>query len=87
MADVANSQPVKYPSSTLVRRLSLAASVLTAGAIASQAAVKILQQTGKSKAERAGLEGAVGLTMAVTLARAVPSLLSEIRNISRQLQR
>lgn len=87
MADVNETQPVKYPSSAAVRRLSIAASALTVAAIAAQAAVKILQQTSKSKAERAGLEGAVRMTIAVTLAKAVPSLLSEVRTLSRELRR
>lgn len=87
MADVNETQPVKYPSSKAVRRLSIVASALTAAAIAAQAAVKILQQTGKSKSERAGLEGAVRMTIAVTLAKAVPSLLSEVRTLSRELRR
>ena len=87
MADVSETQPVKYPSSNFVRRLNVMASALTLGAIAAQAAVKVLQQTSKSKAERAGLEGAVRLTIASTLARAVPAILSEVRTISRELRR
>ena len=47
----------------------------------------IAQQLGKSKSERAGLEGAIRLTIAATLARAVPSVWSEIRTISRELRR
>jgi hypothetical protein len=70
-----------------VRWLSILASGLTAAAIAAQAAAKIAQQMSKSKAERAGLEGAVRLTIVTTLARAVPSLLSEVRTISRELRR
>jgi len=76
-----------YPSSETVRRLSILASALTAAAIAAQAAAKIAQQMSKSKAERAGLEGAVRLIIVTTLARAVPSLLSEVRTISRELRR
>jgi len=87
MADVSETRPIAYPSSETVRRLSILASALTAAAIAAQAAAKIAQQLSKSKAERAGLEGAVRLTIATTLARAVPSLLSEVRTISRELRR
>ena len=87
MADVSETRPIAYPSSETVRRLSILASALTAAAIAAQAAAKIAQQMSKSKAERAGLEGAIRLTILATLARAVPSILSEIRTISRELQR
>jgi hypothetical protein len=87
MADVSETRPVKYPSSQTVQWLNIAASALTAAAIAAQAAVKVVQQTSKSRAERAGLEGAVRLTIAATLARAVPSILSEVRTISRELRR
>ena len=87
MADVSQTRPIAYPSSETVRRLSILASALTAAAIAAQAAAKIAQQMSKSKAERAGLEGAVRLIIVTTLARAVPSLLSEVRTISRELRR
>ena len=87
MADVSETRPIAYPSSETVRRLSILASALTAAAIAAQAAAKIAQQMSKSKAERAGLEGAVRLIIVTTLARAVPSLLSEVRTISRELRR
>ena len=87
MADVSETQPVENPSSETVRRLSILASALTAAAIAAEAAAKIAQQMSKSKAERAGLEGAVRLMIMTTLARTVPSLLSEVRTISRQLRR
>ena len=87
MADINETQPVKYPSADMVRKLSIVASALTAAAIAAQAAVKVAQQMGKSPRERAGLEGAVRLTVAATIASAVPSILSEVRTISRELQR
>ena len=87
MADVSETRPIAYPSSETVRRLSILASALTAAAIAAQAAAKIAQQLSKSKAERAGLEGAVRLTIVTTLARTVPTLLSEVRAISRELRR
>ncbi len=87
MADVSETRPVKYPSSNAVRTLSIIAAGLSAAAIAAQAAVGIAQQLGKSKPERAGLEGAIRLTIAATLARAVPSVLSEVRTISRELRR
>jgi len=87
MAAIRETKPVEFPSSQLVRRLNIAAGILTAAAIAAQAGVEILQQTSKSKAEKAGLETAVRLDIAVTLARAVPSLLSQIRTISTELRR
>jgi len=87
MADVSETRPVKLPSSEMVRRLNIVAAGLTAAAIATQAAVKVAQQAGKSKQERAGLETAVRLTVAATLARAIPAILSEVRTISRELQR
>ena len=87
MADGSKTHPIAYPSSEIVRWLSILASALTAAAIAAEAAAKIAQQMSKSKAERAGLEGAVRLTIMTTLARTVPSLLSEVRAINRQLRR
>ncbi len=87
MADVSETRPVKYPSRDFVSKLSIVAAGLTAAAIATQAAVTVAQQLGKSKAERAGLEGAVRLTIAAAVVKAVPSILSEIRTISRELQR
>lgn len=87
MADVSETRPVKFPSTDTVRKLSIVAAGLTAAAVATQAAVAVAQQLGKSKEERAGLEGAVRMTIAVALAKAVPSILTEIRTISRELQR
>ena len=87
MADASETRPVADPGSEIVRWLSILASALTAAAIAAEAAAKIAQQMSKSKAERAGLEGAVRLMIMTTLARTVPSLLSEVRTISRQLRR
>ena len=87
MADGSKTHPIAYPSSEIVRWLNILASALTAAAIAAEAAAKIAQQLSKSKAERAGLEGAVRLTIMTTLARTVPSLLSEVRTISRALRR
>jgi hypothetical protein len=87
MAGVSEIKPLKFPSSQMVRRLNIAAAVLTAAAIAAQAGVEVLQQTSKSKTEKAGLESAVRLSIAVTLAKAVPSLLSQIRTISTELRR
>ncbi len=85
--DVKETTPVRYPSAEAPRLLNVVASALSAAAIAAQAAVAISQQMGKSKREKAGLEGAIRLTLAVTLARAIPSVLSEIRTINRELQR
>jgi uncharacterized protein YybS (DUF2232 family) len=87
MADVSETRPVTFPSSEMVRRLSIVASALSAAAIGMQAAVKVAQQAGKSKQERAGLETAVRLTIVATLARAIPAILGEIRTISRELRR
>jgi hypothetical protein len=87
MADVSETRPIDYAGSETVRWLSILASALTAAAIAAQAAAKIAQQMSKSKAERAGLEGAVRLMIVTTLARTLPSLLSEVRTISRELRR
>ncbi len=85
--DTKETGPVVYPSANRVRTLSIVAAAASAVAIAAQAIVAISQQTGKSKREKAGLEGAVRLTIAVTLARAIPSVLSEIRTIRREMQR
>ncbi len=87
MPDVKETQPVKYPSGSFVRTLSIVAAALSAAAIAAQAAVAVMQQLTKSKPEKAGLEGAIRMTVAVTLARAVPSILSEVRTINRELHR
>lgn len=87
MADVKETEPVPYPSANRVRTLSIIAAALSAAAIAAQTAVVIMQQTSKSKAEKAGLEGAIRMTIMVSLVRAVPSILSEIRTINRELQR
>jgi len=85
--DTKETGPVVYPSAGGVRMLSIVAAAASVVAIAAQAVVAISQQTGKSKREKAGLEGAVRLTIAVTLARAIPSVLSEIRTIRREMQR
>lgn len=85
--DTKETGPVVYPSSGRVRTLSIVAAAASAVAIAAQTIVSISQQTGKSRREKAGLEGAVRLTIAVTLARAIPSILSEIRTIRREMQR
>lgn len=87
MANVPETKPVKYPSADLVRKLSIAASALSAAAIAAQAAVTVAQQLSKSKRERSGLEGAIRLTVAATLAKALPSILKEVRTVSQELGR
>ena len=85
--DIHDVEPVRYPSSSLVSTLSIVAAALSAATIAAQAAVAILQQTQKTKREKAGLEGAIRMTLAVTLAKSVPGILNEIRTINRELQR
>lgn len=87
LAKVDEAPPVKYPSGNAPRLLNVAAAGLSAAAIVAQALVAITQQTSKSKTEKAGIETAVRLTILATLARAVPSVLSEVRTISRELQR
>jgi pyruvate/2-oxoglutarate dehydrogenase complex dihydrolipoamide acyltransferase (E2) component len=71
----------------LVRKLSIAASALTAAAVTAQAVVAVAQQLGKSREERAGLEGAVRLTVAATVAKALPAILTEVRTLGRELRR
>jgi len=83
--NIRETEPVVYPGANRVRVLSIVAAA--ASAIAAQAVVAISQQTSKSKREKAGLEGAIRMTIAVTLAKAVPSLLGEIRTIRREMQR
>jgi len=85
--DIRETEPVVYPGANRVRVLSIVAAVASAIAIAAQATVAISQQTSKSKREKAGLEGAIRMTIAVTVAKAVPSILSEIRTIRREMQR
>ena len=85
MASVGNTRMFKYPSTSLVRKMSIAAAALSAAAVAAQAAAAVAQQLGKTDREKSGLEGAVRMTIALTLAKAVPTLLKEIRTISEEM--
>ena len=85
MASVGNTRTFKYPSTSFVRKLSIAAAALSAAAVAAEAAAVVAQQLGKSDREKSGLEGAVRMTIALTLAKAMPTLLKEIRTISEQM--
>src|SRR5579875_4141348 len=49
--DIHDVEPVSYPSSNIVRMLTIAAAALSAATIATEAAVAILQQTSKTKRE------------------------------------
>jgi hypothetical protein len=53
--------------------------------VAAEAAAVVAQQLGKTAREKSGLEGAVRMTIALTLAKAMPTLLKEIRTISEQM--
>ena len=87
MADVHPTRPASYPANRLVRILTIAASGLSAAAMTAQVAVKIVQVGSKSKQERAGIEGAVKLTLAVTVVKAFPAVLKEIRTLSKELRK
>ncbi len=85
MADVKNTKVIEYPSTNLVRTLNIVAAVLTVLSIIVQTVVPILQQTGKRKSEKEGLEGAVMLSVLGVLARSIPTLLREIKNLREQM--
>ncbi len=85
MADVKNTKVIEYPSTNLVRTLNIVAAVLTVLSIIVQTLVPILQQTGKRKSEKEGLEGAVMLSVLGVLARSIPTLLREIKNLREQM--
>jgi len=85
VADVKNTKVIEYPSTNLVRTLNIVAAVLTVLSIIVQTVVPILQQTGKRKSEKEGLEGAVMLSVLGVLARSIPTLLREIKNLREQM--
>jgi len=85
VADVKNTKVIEYPSTNLVRTLNIVAAVLTVLSIIVQTLVPILQQTGKRKSEKEGLEGAVMLSVLGVLARSIPTLLREIKNLREQM--
>jgi hypothetical protein len=85
VADVKNTKVVEYPSSDIVRLLNIVAAVLTVLSIIVQTLVPILQQMGKRKPEREGLETAMLLTIVGIVARSVPTLVREIKNLRQQM--
>lgn len=87
LAKTPHTAPVEFPSSPLVRRLNTLAVLLTITLIIVQTLVAISQQMTKSKGEKAGLEGAMLLTVAGIVARNVPNLLREVRALREQLDR
>ena len=85
MANVKNTKVIEYPSSDLVRTLNIIAAVLTVLSIIVQTLVPILQQMGKRKSEKEGLETAVMLSILGIIARSLPTLVRELRNLRDQM--
>ncbi len=85
MAKVKNTKVIEYPSTGLVRTLNVLAAVLTVLSIVVQTLVPILQQMGKRKSEKEGLETAMLVTILGIIVRSAPTLMREIRNLREQL--
>ena len=76
---------IQYPSSSVVKYLNLAAASVTVISVILDAAVPVAQQLGKNKQAKAGLEGAINLTILLTLVRTVPRLFGAVRTFRAQL--
>jgi hypothetical protein len=76
---------IQYPSSQVVKYLNLAAASVTVVSVILDAAVPVAQQLGKNKQAKAGLEGAINMTILLTLVRTVPRLVGAVRIFRAQL--
>jgi len=83
---VAKEGEIQYPSSPLVKYLNVLAVGLTIAGVVLDAALPILQQVGKNKQAKSGLEKAIGMTIFFTLIRTVPRLFSQTKKLRAQLQ-
>ncbi|MGH2390145.1 MAG: hypothetical protein ACRDIE_18255 [Chloroflexota bacterium] len=77
---------VEYPSSKLVKYLSVAAAAIGIAGVVLDIAVPVAQQLGKNKQAKAGLQQAISLTMLITLVRAAPRLAGQLRKLQAQLK-
>jgi hypothetical protein len=85
VADVKNTKVIDYPSSDLVRTLNIVLAALTVLTIAVRVLVAILQQMNKRAPAKEGLETAILISVVGTIARSLPALVREIRNLREQL--
>jgi hypothetical protein len=69
----------------VVKYLNLAAASVTVVSVILDAAVPVAQQLGKNKQAKAGIEGAINLTILFTLVRTVPRLIGAVRTFRAQL--
>jgi hypothetical protein len=76
---------IQYPSSSLVKYLNIIAAALGIASVVLDAAVPIVQQLGKKKQARSGLERAIAMTVLFTLIRTVPRMFREVRKLRAQI--
>lgn len=76
---------IQYPSSKLVKYLNVLAAGLGIASTVLDAVVPVVQQVGKNKQAKEGLERAISLVVFLTAIRTVPRLVREIRRLRAQL--
>jgi len=77
---------IQYPSSSLVKYLNIVAALLGIVSIVLDAVVPVVQQVGKQKQAKSGLERAITLTILLTVIRTVPRLIREVRKLRAQVR-
>ena len=76
---------IRYPSSKLVKNLNILAAGLGIASIVLDAVVPVVQQVGKKKQAKEGLERAISVMIFFTAIRTVPRLIREIRKLRAQI--
>jgi|GEM_PF-1617238 len=76
---------IQYPSSKLVKYLNLIAASVGIASIVLDAAVPIVQQMGKKKEAKEGLERAISLSLLFVAIRTLPRLIREVRKLRAQM--
>lgn len=76
---------VQKPSTSLVKYLNIAAAGIGIVSVLLDALVPVAQQLGKKSEARQGLERAISLTIFLTLIRATPRFIGQVRKLQAQL--
>jgi hypothetical protein len=76
---------IQHPSTTLVKYLGVAAAVVGVVGAVLDVATPLAQQLGKKEQAKEGLGKAISLTVLLSLVRAAPRVLGQVRKLRAQL--
>jgi len=76
---------IQHPSTTLVKYLGVAAAAVGVLAAFLDVALPLAQQLGKNKQAKDGLGKAISLSVLLSLVRAVPRVVSQVRKLQAQM--